>query len=80
MKCQELGKSWHGGELMHGRRGNYPPTSPDYAPRVSIYIVEAVESRGMRRHAVPPPRIRGGLRANSGLASEPALFLEVIIP
>ena len=67
------GKNWvnlgTGGELMHGRRGNYPPRSPDYAPWVSIYIVEAAESRGMRRRAIPPPRIPGGLGAKSGLGA-----------
>ena len=54
---------------MHGRRGNHPPTSPDYAPWVSIYIVEAAEPRVMRPRAVPPPRIRWGLGAKSSLGA-----------
>ena len=61
-------KSWTnlGTSGEHGRRGNYLPTSPGCAPWVSIDIVEEAESRGMRRRAVPLPRIRGGLGAKSG--------------
>ena len=51
---------------MHCRRGIYPPTSPGCTPWVTIGIVEATESCGMRRRAVPPPHIRGGLGAKTG--------------